>query len=83
MAQQPTLQELESQLATATNPVVQKAIQGKIQQLKLQQQATGGDEVAQALLSLQQVMSTIGRGVQPTGAGAVSKDEVMLFWRNT
>ena len=74
---QKTLQELEAALATTQSPTVKKLIERDIQQLKLQQQATGGDEVAQALLSLQQVISGMGRGVQPTtGGGGLDKNQV-------
>lgn len=70
-----TIQELESQLATAKNQVVKDKLNAEIQKLKLQESASGGDDVAKMMLVLKDVLELSKRNV-PKGVGGLDKAEV-------
>ena len=76
-----TIQQLEDKLATIDNPITQASIKARIEKLKLQEQAKGGDEIASMLLILKETIDKFKGG---GGSGAsMSKDEIESLVRDS
>jgi len=75
------IQDLEKKLAESPNAIVQASIKAKIEKLKLQDQAKGGDEIASMLLVLKDTIDKFKGG---GGSGAsLSKDEIESLVRDS
>lgn len=57
-----TIEQLEEELKNQTNPTLRKVIQSNIEKLKLQNQASGGDEIASMLLILKDTIDKFKGG---------------------
>lgn len=69
---QEQIKKYEDMLATATDDVVKKQLQAEILKLKLQQSATGGDIVSNALLQMKDVLEKY-KGAGGAGSAGIDK----------
>jgi hypothetical protein len=74
------IEELEKQLADTTHPLVREKIQAEIQKLKLSEKSSQGDEIAQMLLVLKNVLESNKRTAPQ---GSVSKKDVEEILKET
>lgn len=70
-----TLQELEAARAAATTQAAKDALDAEIQKVKLQEKAQGGDDVANLVVMLKNVLDTVKRNAPASGA-VISKTDI-------
>lgn len=75
---QEQIKQYEDMLSTTQDDVVKAQLQAEIQKLQLQQSATGGDSVSNALLELKTVLENMKRTGGPSGGIDKAQAEKMI-----
>lgn len=70
---QEQIKELEAKISTTKSEITNNILKAELQKLKLQESASGGNEVSKAILLMKDVLESTKRNVAPTSG--ISKDD--------